>query len=322
MNLIANRHALVFWGLAALCFVLNFFTDAINPYYFQILIYIGINITLATSLNLINGYTGQFSLGHAGFMAVGGYSAAALTHYGGDGLVSALGGGMIGEQLTFILALLFAGAMAGVAGLVVGVPSLRLKGDYLAITTLGFGEIIRVVIQNTEVVGGARGFTGIPKYTTFFWVFFIALIAIYLVRNLTESTFGRAFLSVRDDEVASESMGINTTNYKVTAFLVGAIFAGLAGALYAHFILYLNPEDFGFLRSIEIVVMVILGGMGNLAGVAIAAVLLTILPEALRQFSSYRMVIYSLLLIVLMLTRPQGIFGDTKLSAFFTKKPA
>ncbi|MBC8043971.1 MAG: branched-chain amino acid ABC transporter permease [Rhizobacter sp.] len=316
-----HKNAILFTGLTLLIFALNFVSGAINAYYFQILIYIGISIILATSLNLINGYTGQFSLGHAGFMAIGGYASAALTHYYGAGMIAAMGGGSFGEQVTFFLSLVLAGATAGAAGLVVGVPSLRLKGDYLAITTLGFGEIIRVLIQNAEFVGGARGFTGISKYTNFFWVFFMVLVVIYLVHNLTTSTFGRAFLSVRDDEVASEAMGINTTNYKVIAFLIGSVFAGIAGALYAHFVLYLNPEDFGFLRSIEIVVMVILGGMGNLAGVAIAAVILTILPEALRFVSNYRMVIYALMLIILMLVRPQGIFGDRKVSSFF-KRPA
>jgi branched-chain amino acid transport system permease protein len=321
MELLRKNIWLQFTLAIAVVFVLNFALVGLNRYYFQIVIYIGISIILATSLNLINGYTGQFSLGHAGFMAIGGYTSAAVTTYLGPSFLSAIGGS-VGETVLFVLALLIGAVAAGLIGLMVGVPSLRLKGDYLAITTLGFGEIIRVVLQNTDAVGGARGFIGIAKYSNFFWVYVFVIIVIFVVHNLTTSTYGRAFLSVKDDEVAAEAMGINTTRYKVIAFVVGAMFAGIAGGLYAHFVQYLNPDDFGFQHSVEIVVMVILGGMANLAGVVIAAVLLTILPEALRFISDYRMVIYSLMLIILMLTRPQGIFGDRKISSLFQKSPA
>jgi branched-chain amino acid transport system permease protein len=197
---------------------------------------------------------------------------------------------------------------AALAGLVVGVPSLRLKGDYLAIVTLGFGEIIRVVIQNIDAVGGARGLIGIPGYTNLFWAFGFAAVAVYVVWSLVNSTYGRGFLAVADDEIAAEAMGINTTRYKITAFLVGAFFAGVAGGIYAHFKQYIAPQGFGFDRSIEIVVMVILGGMGNTAGVILAAILLTVLGESLRQFGDFRMILYSLAIIALMILRPQGLF--------------
>jgi branched-chain amino acid transport system permease protein len=200
--------------------------------------------------------------------------------------------------------------------LLVGIPSLRLKGDYLAIVTLGFGEIIRVVIQNLDFLGGARGFTGIPKLSNFFWVYAVVALLMYLLSNLIRSTYGKGFLAVRDDEVAAEAMGINSTRYKVVAFIAGAFFAGIAGGLYAHFVTYINPSQFSFVKSIEIVVMVIIGGMGHNIGVFISAVLLTVLPEALRPIAQYRMVIYSLALVVIMIARPQGLFGGGE---FFTK---
>lgn len=291
-------------SLAAIA-VIAAFADGYNPYFLDIALGCGINIILAVSLNLINGFTGQFSLGHAGFMAIGAYTAAMLTTAGGAALLPMLGGQ---ASLLFLLALLAGGLAAAVAGLVVGVPSLRLKGDYLAIVTLGFGEIIRVVLQNIDAVGGPRGLIGIPGYTNLFWAFGFAAVAVYVVWSLVNSTYGRGFLAVADDEIAAEAVGINTTRYKITAFLVGAFFAGLAGGIYAHFKQYIAPQGFGFDRSIEIVVMVILGGMGNTAGVILAAVLLTVLGESLRQFGDFRMILYSLAIIVLMIVRPQGLF--------------
>ena len=315
-------------------FLVNLIKDSIDPYYYTILIYFGINIILASSLNLINGFTGQFSLGHAGFMAIGGYLSITLSTYFAPFFNSVFGTGDFGMNMTFVFLMLVSGIAAAIVGLLVGVPSLRLKGDYLAIVTLGFAEIIRVVIQGLDFIGGSQGyrgiyiyedgvkslsmlentttnfmFYGVPKYANFFWVFFIAAFLIYFTYNLINSTYGRGFIAVKDDEVAAESMGINTTKFKVSAFVSGAFFAGIAGSLYGHFNLYLNPEDFNFLKSVEIVVMVILGGMGSIPGVIIAAVILTILPELLRGISEYRMVVYSLLLIIMMLTRPQGIFG-------------
>jgi branched-chain amino acid transport system permease protein len=281
------------------------FSDGYNPYFLDVAVSCGINVTLAVSLNLINGHTGQFSLGHAGFMGVGAYSAAMLTTAAGAALLPVLGGQ---EWLLFLLALLAGGLAAALAGFIVGVPSLRLRGDYLAIVTLGFGEIIRVVLQNIDAVGGSRGLIGIPGYANLFWAWGFAVLAVYVVWSMVNSTHGRGFTAVADDEIAAEAMGINTTRYKITAFLVGAFFAGIAGGVYAHFKQYIAPQGFGFDRSIEIVVMVILGGMGNTAGVIIAAILLTVLGETLRQFGDYRMILYSLAIIVLMITRPQGLF--------------
>jgi branched-chain amino acid transport system permease protein len=325
-----------------------------GPYYYDIAIGVGINIILAVSLNLVNGHTGQFSLGHAGFMAVGAYVSAAITNLLGAKFLGPTGG-TAPHAIFFIAALVAGGMGAALAGLLVGVPSLRLKGDYLAIVTLGFGEIIRVIIQNTESIGAARGWSitsGFPAvidnqatfvpYTNLFGTFSIAAITIYIITSLVGSTYGRGFLTVRDDEIAAEAMGINTTKYKVIAFVIAAFFAGVAGGLYAHFKQYINPSGFDFMLSVSVVVMVILGGMGSTLGVAVAAFLLTLLPEVLRWFAKSdlldrliqigfgflspqnfavaaektkalfesRMIIYSLLLIVLMLTRPQGLFGD------------
>jgi branched-chain amino acid transport system permease protein len=298
------------WGLAALRF------PGI-AYYTRILVLIGINITLAVSLNIINGHAGQFSLGHAGFMAVGGYFSAFLTYFYFSKLVDRYPSA---QSALLVVALLAGGALAAVAGYVVGLPSLRLRGDYLAIVTLGFGEIIRVLILNIEKIGGARGFTGIPHWSNFFWVYFFAGITILVSLRLVRSAVGRAFLAVREDQIAAEAMGINTTKYKVKAFVIGSFWAGVAGGLYAHYLMYLNPSMFTFIRSFEIVVMVVLGGLGSISGSIIAAVILTILPEGLRIVKEVlhsdkdpRMIIYSITLIVLMLTRPQGIFGRREL---------
>ena len=297
-------------GALALCLVISCFADRLNGYWLNNLYDIGISIILAVSLNLINGYTGQFSLGHAGFMAVGAYTAAVITNEFGELNFLAANG-------VFAGALVAGGLAAAVVGLLVGIPTLRLRGDYLAIVTLGFGEIIRVVLQNVQYVGGARGLSVQHGWTDFFWVFGLAAVTIYVIVALVNSTYGRGFIAVRDDEVAAEAIGINTTKYKVSAFVVGAFFAGIAGGLYAHSKQFLTPSGFGFMQSITFVVMVILGGMGNTIGVVIAAILLTLLPEGLRMLSGVnhlgwigetRMIIYSLLLIVLMLTRPQGLF--------------
>lgn len=292
------------WLLAGivLAVVVSMFSAQFNRYYLGIIIDCGINIILAVSLNLINGHTGQFSLGHAGFMAVGGYTAAKFSLVCLPMVPAPL------QPVLFVVALLLGGLIAAVAGLGVGVPSLRLKGDYLAIVTLGFGEIIRVVVQNMDAVGAASGLKGIPKFATLGWTFAFAAITVYVIAALVNSTYGRGFIAVNDDEVAASSMGINPVRYKVTAFVTGAFFAGIAGGLYAHHKQFLSPTGFDFLKSIDIVVMVILGGMGRTVGVIIAAVILTLLPEVLRQFADYRMIIYSLMIIALMMARPQGLF--------------
>ena len=297
--------------LAALlaAFGLSYFSDHIDPYFLDVMTGIGINVILAVSLNLVNGYTGQFSLGHAGFMAVGAYLAAAVSLFAGPHFLGADGWTAWQQGLLFCAALLVGGLSAALAGLLVGVPSLRLKGDYLALVTLGFGEIIRVIFQNVEVLGGALGLNGIPAYTTIFWVLAFGALAVFVVTCLVNSTYGRGFLATHDDEIASDAIGLNTTHYKIVAFVVSAFFAGIAGGLYGHFKMTITPTGFDFTKSIEIVVMVILGGMGNTLGVILAAILLTLLPELLRPIAEYRMVIYSFLLIVLMLVRPQGLFN-------------
>src|SRR4051812_4085874 len=303
------RAHLYLLGALLVAFGVSYFSDHIDPYHRDVLTGIGINIILAVSLNLVNGYTGQFSLGHAGFMAVGAYLSAAVTVFLGPKLLGEDGGTAVTQGLLFFSALICGGLGAALAGLTVGVPSLRLKGDYLALVTLGFGEIIRVIFQNVEVLGGALGLNGIPPYTTIFWVLAVGAAAVFTVTCLVGSTYGRGFLAVRDDEVAAEAVGLNTTRYKIAAFVISAFFAGAAGGLYGHFKMTITPTGFDFTKSIEIVVMVILGGMGNTLGVILAAILLTLLPEVLRPIAEYRMIIYSFLLIVLMIVRPQGLFN-------------
>ncbi len=283
--------------------VVSAFSAQFNRYYLGVVIDIGINVILAVSLNLINGHTGQFSLGHAGFMAVGAYAAAKISIVFSDKIPAQL------APVLFVAALLSGGLLAALSGLAVGVPTLRLRGDYLAIVTLGFGEIIRVVLQNMESVGAASGLKNIPHDTNLFWAWAFAAITVFVVTSIVNSTYGRGFIAVHDDEIAASSIGVNPVRYKVTAFVFGAFFAGIAGGLYAHHKQFLSPTGFDFLKSIDIVMMVILGGMGRTAGVIVAAVLLTLLPEFLRGFAEYRMILYSLLIIVLMILRPQGLFN-------------
>ena len=327
MNKKTRSYIFLLLALASVVGLSFVFTSVLNSYDQRIFMNVGIYMILAASLNLINGFTGQFSLGHAGFMAIGAYTAAGLTT-----MVFSSAEGMTQEFL-FLIALLSGGITAAIAGLLIGIPSLRLKGDYLAIVTLGFGEIIRVILQNIQPLGGSLGISGIPRYTTFIWTFGILVILVFITENLMRSTYGRGFLAVRDDEIAAESVGVNTTQYKVTAFVIGAFFAGVAGGLYGHYNSLIRPLDFGFLKSVEIVVMVILGGMGSTWGVLLAAALLTYLPEALRdvklfgiQFRDFRMTIYSLALILLMIFRPQGLLGNFNagktLRKFRKKKPA
>ncbi|HEV8431876.1 MAG TPA: branched-chain amino acid ABC transporter permease [Thermoanaerobaculia bacterium] len=292
-------------------------------YYKRVIVLMGINIILAVSLNIINGHAGQFSLGHAGFMAVGAYFSAFLTFFYFSPIVDKMpeGSQQFAAQNAFLLlSVLLGGGLAAVAGFLVGQPSLRLRGDYLAIVTLGFGEIIRVLILNIDKIGGARGLSGIPKWADFFWIYFFVVVTVLISWRLVKSSVGRAFLSVREDEIAAEAMGVDTTKYKVKAFVIGSFLAGVAGGLFAHFMMYLNPTMFMFIKSFEVVAMVVLGGLGSISGSIVAAIILTFLPEGLRSVKDYipggkdpRMVIYSLMLITLMLTRPQGIFGRREL---------
>ncbi len=302
-------------------FLFDYFcTENLDPYFLEILIYAGINITLAVSLNLVNGFTGQFSMGHAGFMAIGAYASAYVSMLLTRGGLLALDTPLQNAGI-FILVLTLGGLVAGLFGFIVGLPSLRLKGDYLAIVTLGFSEIIRVMLLNIDAVGGARGMPGIFKLSSFFWVYAVATITVFFTYRLITSTPGRALLSVREDEIAAEAVGVNTTKAKAKAFVASAFFAGLAGGLFAHYLGFLSPASFDIARSFEIITMVVLGGMGSISGSVIAALVLTALKEALRPLqyftgTDYRMVIYSFLLIVMMLTRPRGLLGNRELNSF------
>jgi branched-chain amino acid transport system permease protein len=277
-----------------------------------VLISIAVNVILAVSLNVVNGFAGQFSIGHAAFMAVGAYTAALVT----TGLRNVQVAGLpvaLSDGLVFALALGAGMALAALAGLLVGIPSLRLRGDYLAIVTLGFGEIIRVIIENTRVLGQATGISSLPPYTNVIWAGMGVVATVVMARRLLLSTQGRALLAIREDEVAAEAMGVDTVGWKVRAFVISAAFAGLAGGLLVHKILLVTPRMFTFVKSMEVVVMVVLGGMGSITGSIVAATVLTVALEWLRGLDQYRMVIYSMLLIVLMLTRPGGLFGTREI---------
>lgn len=264
------------------------------------LILIAINIIMAVSLNLINGYTGQFSLGHAGFMAVGAYVSAIIT---------------VKFHLPFLLAILVGALASGILGFLIGLPTLRLNGDYLAIATLGLGEIIRITILNIPYVGGASGFMGIPRYTNFAWAFFVCLFTLFFIKNFVNSSHGRACISIRENEIAAEAMGIDTTKYKVIAFTTGAAFAGVAGALFAHYFYIAHPASFTFMMSFNYLTMVVMGGLGSITGSITGAVILTFVSAALASWPEWRMIVYSIVLILLMLYRPQGLFGNVELTS-------
>ncbi len=282
------------------------------PDYALILVNVGVNVVLAVSLNVVNGFTGQFSLGHAGFMAVGGYTAAKITLALADVRLPFVPAA-VSDQAFFALALAAGMATSAFAGVLVGMPSLRLRGDYLAIVTLGFGEIIRSVIENMGFLGEATGLSGLPPRTNLVWVGVSAVATVVMARRLAVSTQGRALFAIREDEIAAEAMGVDTTGYKVRAFTISAAYAGLAGGLIAHAIMLVTPRMFTFIRSIEVVVMVVLGGLGSVTGSIVAAAALTVALEVFREFQQYRMVVYALLLVAVMLLRPQGIFGTREL---------
>jgi branched-chain amino acid transport system permease protein len=373
----------------------------------NVMMFIGINIILAVSLTVVNGFAGQFSLGHAGFMALGGYLAAAIVYYGSmkiwnsadftGGALSFTGTRGIPESLLgrgdllFVGACLLGGVVAAAAGYVVGQPSLRLRGDYLAIVTLGFGEIVRVLLQGTKdqiqpwnadqidtvpawqvplMLGGPKGFNLLPTYTTLFWVYASVVLTLILIYRLKLSSTGRAFLSIREDEIAAQAMGVDITRYKVRAFVISSFFAGVAGGLYAMTIGAISATDLGFQRSFDIIIMVVLGGLGSISGAVLAAILLTILPELLRapppvwpaglallavmavvqgtrrrwnwkplafttgvvtvleiarqvclakgvNIADYRLVLYALMLILMMILRPEGLFGVNEVWDYF-----
>ncbi len=306
-----------------------------GSYAAKILFDIGINIILAVSLNMVNGLTGQFSIGHAGFMAVGAYTSIVVTYYGGFSLFGDVDKHVtLGGEGLFLASIVVGGIVAALAGLVVGMPSLRLRGDYLAIVTLGFGEIIRVLLQATPPtlapdemtdvsgplrlvhMGGALGFSHGQSYNSLAWTWVGVGLTLVVAYRIRESSHGRAFLSVRENDIAAEAIGVDTTRYKVTAFVLAAAFAGVAGALFAHQLgagTASRPEEFNFMKSFEAVIMVVLGGMGSISGAAIAAIVLTLLSELLRSVQDYRLIAYSLLLILVMILRPNGLLGTREL---------
>ncbi|MFJ5621709.1 branched-chain amino acid ABC transporter permease [Peribacillus loiseleuriae] len=279
-------------------------TAAINFYFVNMILTMGIYIILAVSLHLIIGITGQFSIGHAGFLAVGAYTSAVFTM-------------KLGQPLW--IGLIAGGLAAAIAGMLIGIPSLRLKGDYLAIATLGFGEIVRITFFNIDYIGGPSGMM-VSQLTTWPWVFGCMLLTILVIRNFTNSTHGRACISVREDEIAADAMGINTTYYKVVAFLIGSFFAGVGGALWAHNFYIIQPSQFGFLKSFDILIFVVLGGLGSMSGAVIAAILLTLVSMLLTEYPETRMIIYSLILIFTMLYRPRGLLGTKEVTSLFTNR--
>ncbi len=264
---------------------------------------IGINIILAVSLNLITGFTGQFTLGHAAFMAIGAYVSAIFTAKFGQ---------------PFIVAIIASGIAASIAGVIIGIPTLRLKGDYLAIATLGFGEIVRILALNIDYIGGAIGFNDIPQYTNWTWIFAMTVLTVVLISNFIKSYHGRACISIRENEIAAEAMGINTTFYKVLAFAIGAFFAGIAGALYANYFYFIKPDSFGFMKSIDILVIVVFGGMGSIPGSILGAILLSVISSFLQNIPDLRMVIYAVILFLIMVYKPTGLLGKSEFK--FLKK--
>ncbi|MBU5257368.1 branched-chain amino acid ABC transporter permease [Tissierella praeacuta] len=296
MKKLNKKNVTIFGVLIAIYFLVNVLINwNIIDSYLQLNIFlIGINIILALGLNLITGFTGQFSLGHAAFMSIGAYTSAILT-------------AKLGQP--FILAILASGLVAAIAGVIIGIPTLRLKGDYLAIATLGFGEIVRILALNTEYIGGAIGFNDIPQYTNWTWIFFMTVATILLIKHFINSYHGRACISIREDEIAAEAMGVNTTFYKVLAFSIGAFFAGIAGSLYANYFYFIKPDSFGFMKSIDILVIVVFGGMGSIAGSIVGAIALSVISLFLQRIPELRMVIYSLILFSIMIYRPTGLLG-------------
>lgn len=281
------------------------FESILDPYYMQVLTLLGIYIIAALGLNLITGATGMFSFGHAAYFAVGAYGAAILT---------------VNFGFPFYIALVAGGLMASLAAIIIGFPALRLTGDYLGIVTLGFGEIIRVVFLNMKITGGAIGLSGIAKETNLSIVIVLVMVTVYIMYALDNSRFGRALVAIREDDIAAESMGINVMTYKMKAFALGCFFAGIAGGLYSHLILYINPSDFGFAKSFEFLCFVVLGGLGSIPGVILGTTVLTLAPEFLRAVADYRMMIYGALMVFMMIIRPKGLLGDVNLHRIFFKK--
>lgn len=280
-------------------FILIFFgiqTHIINNVYETVLMTVGINIILAISLNLIIGITGQFSLGHAGFMVIGAYSAGVM--------MKLLGG----KMSVLLLGMLVGMVLSSLVALVVAIPTLRLKGDYLAIATLGFGEIVRIIILNMTITNGAAGLI-LQKVIDWKLIYVMVVISTIIILNFTRSAHGRSCIAIREDEIAAEAMGINTTKYKIIAFVIGAVFASIAGALYAGSFFVIKPDMFTYMKSIDILVLVVFGGMGSFTGSYLSAIFIGIINTVLQKFAAVRMIIYGLALVAIMVFRPSGLLG-------------
>lgn len=265
------------------------------------MVLIGVNIILAIGLNLITGFTGQFSLGHAAFMSIGAYASGIAT-------------AKLGQP--FIVGIIAAALCAAAAGMLIGIPTLRLKGDYLAIATLGFAEIVKIIGLNNSYIGGAIGLNDIPQYTNWTWLYICVAGTIIIAYNFVNSYHGRACISIREDEIAAEAMGVNTTYYKILVFTLGAFLAGIAGALYANYFFFIKPDTFGFMKSVDILVIVVFGGMGSITGSIVGAIVLSIISIFLQSVPELRMVIYAVVLFLIMVYRPQGIMGDKEFKLF------
>lgn len=276
-------------------------TRVIDAYLQATMVTICVNIILAVSLNLVTGFTGQFSLGHAGFMAVGAYSTALITM-------------TFPTQWGFVLGLVVGMVLSSLIGFLIGLPTLRLRGDYLAIATLGMAEIIRVLLLNLDFTNGAAGLSGVPQFVNWHWLFVLTVGTVVLTSNFLKSRHGRDCIAVREDEIAAESIGVNTTRAKTMAFTVGACFGSVGGSIYASYFYFIKPDLFNFMMSINILVIVVLGGLGSISGSIIAAVLLAIISTLLQPFPEIRMILYSLALVILMIFRPQGLMGSRELS--------
>jgi len=277
-------------------------TGVIGEFYQTVFATICINIILGVSLNLITGFTGQFSLGHAGFMALGAYTTALMVM-------------KFPSVWGFLGGLVLGALVAAAMGVLIGLPTLRLKGDYLAIATLGMAEIIRVLFLNFKFTNGAAGLFLPGRFSTWVWLFGFAVASVILVANFLRSAPGRNAIAVREDEIAASSIGVNVVKAKTMAFVVGAFFGGLAGGLFASYFYFINPQQFGFLKSVAILVIVVLGGLGSLTGSVIAAIALTIIQTSLQAFPTIQMIIYALILVLVMIFRPQGLMGDRELSS-------
>jgi len=298
-----NRKNLLLWLGTALLLAVAWIlpdTGVLNPYVVQILMYVGINMILTLALNLVNGYMGEFSVGHAGFMAIGAYVSSIFT-------VALLPRAW--APLAFPGVLVVGGAAAALAGLVVAYPSFRTRGDYLAIVTLAFNMIVKSVLENLEILGGPRGYLGMPRLTNLVWVVVWVLLTLLALRNLVHSNFGRGIMAIREDEVAANLTSVDTRRLKLYAFLISAFFTGVAGGLFAHLLQFINPRSFSILKSTDMLVMVYLGGVGSLAGSLLGATIFTVLLELLRPLGIWRWVVGPLLLVLLMIFRPQGIMG-------------